>query len=495
MVYLLGVLVVFVIMRFGFGPASMSMHLRPEYDLNIYYLIGQAWMQGNVPYLSFADLKGPLVFLLHGAGSVISPGSFLGACLLESLLVGVGIVYAYRATRLLLPRGWALGGMGAYSVSVLYFSLHPAELVWVLQQVALYYVLRWCVCGNSLSKGQLFVLGASLAAALLVKFNLAAFWLPVCIWGVCIAGRKWPLAVLLQALGAAAVLLPILAYFCYYGAMADLFREYVLVALAYGRPPSGCSALFSRGWLLAAEMLPLHLHQALPDVPAAILGWCSLLPCAFLPCILSGPRRWWTSFILVLTFLLLVAANYGGSRVYLHYAFPFSLYGLISLIVIARGAWIRWVGACVLAAVVVFAIGLPLVVRQWRPGNGNAEMRSVTGQIVETLVKHKGEGVVILNVENGLHLHRLSGTSPGNRHFIPSMIPGGWEQHRTEMEALIRRTQPRFVVGSVSSQQEDTELLNNIHREYRACRHADMGLPAFPPMAKCPEYLIYVRND
>ena len=79
LVYLFGTLVSFVIMRCGFSPSSMSMHLRPEYDLNIYYLIGQGWMQGRLPYVEFADLKGPLVFLLHGLGSLLTPGSFLGA--------------------------------------------------------------------------------------------------------------------------------------------------------------------------------------------------------------------------------------------------------------------------------------------------------------------------------------------------------------------------------------------------------------------------------
>ena len=65
LVYLLGTLVSFLMLRFGFVACSASMHLRSDYDLNIYYLIGNAWMNGILPYVGPTDLKGPLVFLFH----------------------------------------------------------------------------------------------------------------------------------------------------------------------------------------------------------------------------------------------------------------------------------------------------------------------------------------------------------------------------------------------------------------------------------------------
>ena len=36
----------FLVMRFGVAPTSVNMDLRFDYDTNIYYLIGNGWMNG-----------------------------------------------------------------------------------------------------------------------------------------------------------------------------------------------------------------------------------------------------------------------------------------------------------------------------------------------------------------------------------------------------------------------------------------------------------------
>lgn len=494
-VYLLGTLIAFLMMRFGFGPASASMHERPEYDLNIYYLIGQAWMQGDVPYLIFADIKGPFVFLLHGLGAVLTPGSFLGACLLEAPLVGIGLLYAYRSARLFLPAAEALGVLGLYSVSILYFSLHPVELVWVLQHVALYYLLRWGVSGHSIRKERQFILGASAGIVLLVKFNLVAFWVPFCIWGVFANGRRWWMAGLLQLLGAVTVLLPFLAYFYLNEALGKCWQEYVLNAVAYGRTPWSGSALCTHGWRLAAEMIPLHLHQALPGTLAALVGWCYFIPCLLLPACFRGSKSAVVPLVLTVAFALLVVANYAGSRVFIHYSFCFSVFYLAGLVCVLRGRWLPWAGGAALLLVLGFALTLPHAVRHLKPDNGNKEMILATRKLT-SIVSHGYPGcLVVLDVENALHLHRLCGAQLRARHFIPAMVPGGYEEHRSEMETLIYKAEPLFVVGSVRTAKADAELLRNTHVKYRACSLSELGLPGFPAHAKHPEFILYVRNE
>lgn len=439
LVYLLGVVAVFLVMRFGFGPASVSMHERPEYDLNIYYLIGQAWLQGNVPYLSHADIKGPLVFLLHGLGATLTPGSFLGACLLEASLTGIGLLYAYRAARLFLPMAEALGVLGIYSFSVLYFSLHPAELVWILQHVALYYLLRWGVTGHHLRSGSQFILGASVGIVLLVKFNLAAFWIPLCIWAIFANGRSWWSAVMLQLMGAAAVLIPFLACFHLNNALGEFWQEYVLNAVEYGRTPWPDCAICVHGWRLAAEMLPLHLHQALPETLAALAGWCYFIPCLLLPMCFRRSGRIIVPLVLAFAFVLLVVANYGGARVFIHYSFCFSVFCFAGLLAVCRGRWLPWAGGVVLLLVLSFAIGLPYAVRYFKPENGNREMIRATQGLVSIVSHASPDDLVVLDVENALHLHRLCGTQVRVRHFIPAMVPLGHEQHRSELLTHIRK--------------------------------------------------------
>lgn len=497
LVYLFGTLAAFVIMRCGFSPSSMSMHLRPEYDLNIYYLIGQGWMQGRLPYVEFADLKGPLVFLLHGLGSLLTPGSFLGGCLLEAPLVGLGLLFAYRTVRLFLPTAASLGVLGLYSVSILYFSLHPGEITWVLQQISLFWLARWVVEEEELPAGAQWLLGFAVAVVLLVKYNQAAFWLPFCLWGMVAAGRDWWRAGLMQLLGGASLLVPVLGYFYAHGALIPLWKEYVEMACRYGSAPLGESQLFSLGWLLPSELVPLHLHQALPEWLAAIIGWLSLLPFLLLPRFWRGCREKIAYTVLFVSFALSAYAAYGGSHRYIHYAFVFSVYWLPGLVLLAQ--WkerlAKWGGAIVLVGVLAFATGLPIAVQYLMPHNGNKEMKAATHGLMRELSKGGMADVVILDTAGALHLHRLTGSVPIVTHFIPSMIPGGYAQHRSELaEAICKRT-PRYVVGSASNEEADKKLLRSTTERYRELRHPELELPAFGAHARRPEYILYERES
>lgn len=492
LVYLLGALFAFVVMRFGFGPASQSMHLRPEYDLNIYYLIGQGWFAGRIPYLELTDLKGPLVFLLHGAGASLTPGSFLGACLLEALLLGVGVLFAYRTVRLFYSVPVSAGVLGVYSVSMLYFSLHPAELVWALQHIALYYLLRYGRARRNPGLAVQGVLGLSVGLVLLVKFNLAAFWLPFCIWGMVAAGRSWWRALLGQVLGAVLPVGVAVIYFYQSGALGAMWREYVGVALQYGAGDRAESMLAVRGWRLAAELVPLHLHQAMPELLAALLGWLCLIPCLYLSSLPGMRERRGIQLVIWASFVLLLMANYGGSRCYIHYAFGFSVYLLLGLMAVARlvKPAIPWLGACTAFGGIAFAAGLPVAVRYLKPDNGNAEMNLVS-QILAARISPEKE-LLVLDAETALHLYRLSGAQPLCPHFIPSMVPGGWAQHRRELASCIRDLRPRYVLSTSGLAGDDAALLL---RKYRRYGHTALGLPAFPADGKYTEFVLYVRVD
>ena len=66
-VWLLFSLLSFAAIRWGIAALSESMHLRPDYDANIYHIIGSAWLRGeSVPYVGLSDIKGPLIFLECG---------------------------------------------------------------------------------------------------------------------------------------------------------------------------------------------------------------------------------------------------------------------------------------------------------------------------------------------------------------------------------------------------------------------------------------------
>ena len=69
-------------------------------DVNIYRTIGAGMFRGLVPYRDLFDQKGPYVFLLYGVCDLLSPGSYFGGYLLETLSFAGFLYIAYRLLRL-----------------------------------------------------------------------------------------------------------------------------------------------------------------------------------------------------------------------------------------------------------------------------------------------------------------------------------------------------------------------------------------------------------
>lgn len=498
LVYLLGSLFAFLVMRYGFCASSASMHLRADYDLNIYYLIGNGWMRGLLPYVDLTDLKGPLVFLMHGLGSLMTPGSFLGICILNALVVGVGMLFAYKTARLFLPVASAAAVICCYVYFLLYFAGHPAEMVWSMQHVLLYFFLRKAVVSDfCLGRGHYFYMGASAAAVLLIKFNLVAFWIPFCLYAVC-AGR-WR-AMCWQFLGAVVVFLPFIGYFWWLGALAEMWHEYVVTACSYGRVDWSECALCSKNFELFRGMMPYHLYKV---VPAWILAIPGCIPCLLWPLLwfqkAASPGR--TALLLLLAaFVLQAYASYSGWYDFLHYAFVFHPFCLLSLVCVAR--WLRGAprltlgfGLCVMMGVLLTSVGLPLYVQQYRSFNGNPQIREASAQVVRWMQERPLHDVCVLDAQKLLHLYRLSGRLPGIKHFVPPLVAQGERMREDEMVAYISRHQPAFLIGSVWHSGKEAALIARAGGKYRRVSHAEWGLPAYPEQTREYEMILYIRED
>ncbi len=496
LVYLLGTLFAFVVMRYGFNSPSESMHLRASYDLNIYYLIGNGWMRGLLPYLDLSDLKGPLVFLLHGFGSVLTPGSFLGLCLLHAPLVGLGVLFAYKSARLFLSSAASFAAVGLYSYFLLYYEANPAELVWVLQHVTLYFLLRWGLSARTdFSRSELCIMGASVAIVLLMKFNLVAFWGPVCLLALCISFRR---ASLWLAVGGGLIGIPFICYFWWHDALLAMWREYVEMAITYGSVSWSESALCQKHFLLFRWFTPSHLHERLNLYLLAALG---CIPC------LSWPFLW-TCFrlkksvlwVLAASFVLQMYAGYSGPYDFSHYAIVFFPFCFLSILWGIRllHRWPRLVhiaGICTAVLVLSVALSLPLYVKYGRSYNGNAQMRATTTWIVEKSGKlNKGE-LHILEPDHFLHIYRLTGTLPVTRHFVRPMVSRGLPLYSSEQMEYIQRKRPKYLLGATWSQEWSDELVRSTHVPYRKVSHRELGLPPYPQHAKRPEVVLYVRED
>ncbi len=494
----------FAAIRWGFTALSESMHLRSDYDANIYHIIGSAWLRGEaVPYVGLSDIKGPLIFLECGLGSLLTPGSFAAVALMNALMAGLGLLYACRTAQLFLSRGGALALTGVLFLYTIYFSVHPSVTVLTLQSITLYWLMRWAVTGQEFGGGRLFALGAFAAMALVLKFNLAAFWGPIGLLALVAERRRGILRSLcFMAGGVATVLLPFLVWFGQAGALEALWEEYVMTTVLYGSVPFSESAIVRQHVLLLAQMMPDHLAMSAPAALTVPAGLILALPWVALARVtrLRHPRA--VMGTLAASFLLCIYAVLGGKWHFLHYFFTFLPWGLLSLITLAlwcaphvgkklrrlamAAGWLMPFAVC--GAVMM----VPWYVNQYKPEKGLEQWRQSTRMMVD-LLQEADRDFLCIDAQKLLHLYRLTEACPPLKHFIPQMTAQGQQGHEEEMVTCIRIRKPYYLVGTRGLEEKMEELTRKAGVDYVPLDLRQMGFPETPPTADNPPMILWKR--
>lgn len=496
-VYVFYTLLAFCVIRYGVTALSESMHLRPDYDANIYHIIGRGWMDGVLPYVGLSDLKGPLVFLQCGLGSLLTPDSFLGVSVLHSMVVGLGLLYACKSAALLVGRVSAMAVGGVMFVYTLYFSIHPSVTVLTLQYISMYHVLRRIVRGESISGWAVYATGAFVALALLLKFNLVVFWVPIGVY--MLHGSGWIRRLGQMAAGFATIMLPMVAYMSSAGMLAACWQEYVHTAVQYGSVGPAASALVQQGWRLLAQVVPDHLYMALPLGLNALLALPLVLPWLILPLVVK--LRYTKAYygVFATCFLLGAIAIFGGEHHFLHYFFSFFPYYVLSLLfwlLLLRRLriWARLLrmieGACMLLPLLVVAVAvlLPRYVDVYKPEKGLQESRMATAALAERV---QGNTFLCTDAEACLNVYRLAGAHPPICHFVPQMTPQGRLRHREEMLHCLRTVKPRYLVCTRDSAPATEKLIAESGVAYRLQKLLPPDFPPYPPTADYAPFCLY----
>jgi len=81
--------------------ASKSSPLYPMndwVDMHCFLTVGRGWRDGLLPYRDLIDHKGPLIYFLFGLGTVITPGSYHGLFVLETLAVAAAMFFGWPSS-------------------------------------------------------------------------------------------------------------------------------------------------------------------------------------------------------------------------------------------------------------------------------------------------------------------------------------------------------------------------------------------------------------
>jgi len=233
----LSLLVYATAILFVISPDSYTHDLTGHIDSACFFMCGKAWMNGMIPYVDFADSKGPLLWLIEGVGYLISRYNYIGVFWLSCLLYSVTFYICYKIGTLLTQSrriGYATALLMAFPYFCCLFHYEVRAEDWCQPFIAasLYCLLKEILRPSAKSAHVMgIVFGLSFMAALLIKWSVAVMTLSFAASGfIILVRRKRSVAgYILCCVAAAAVLfLPFAAYMAATDSFGAFIREYFL---------------------------------------------------------------------------------------------------------------------------------------------------------------------------------------------------------------------------------------------------------------------------
>lgn len=168
------------ILLFIISSDSYTHYVHPRCDSAWFHICGKAWMNGMIPYVDFADSKGPLLWLIYGIGYLISPRDFIGVFWIEVIFY-ILTLYTICLCAMRLTSSAPLSLAATVIMSIAYFfptahtEMRAEDFCQLFFALTLYSVLSIPVDSNrsSISRHAA-CLGLCFGATLMIKYNVAA---------------------------------------------------------------------------------------------------------------------------------------------------------------------------------------------------------------------------------------------------------------------------------------------------------------------------------
>lgn len=149
-------------------------------DVNVYYTIGKGLFFDKVPYKDLFDHKGPIIFFIYAVGYIISPNSFLGMYIIESIFLFVSLSSIYFISKLFLNSLCSLCVTFIFPVMLfpyIGFGGSAEEFILPFLFISLYYVIYYFKSDTlKYNPKIMFLIGVLLAITFYIKLNIIVFW-------------------------------------------------------------------------------------------------------------------------------------------------------------------------------------------------------------------------------------------------------------------------------------------------------------------------------
>ncbi len=220
------------LLLFFLSPDSYLYDVFYRCDSAWFFMCGKAWMNGLVPYVDFADSKGPLLWLIYGVGYLLNSHSYVGVFWVSCVFYAVSFTFAYKISRLYLDRRGSVLVLALLPAILLLKRFHEVraeDFCNTFIFISLYSLCR--ILKGSTEKRQLFkyafAVGASMTCCLLIKWNVFFMIGGIALVVLYVSIKKNTLSGLWGGLaGIAAPAIPFLAYFLIQGNFEAFITEY-----------------------------------------------------------------------------------------------------------------------------------------------------------------------------------------------------------------------------------------------------------------------------
>ncbi len=207
-------------------------------DSSVFQYVARVMQAGGMPYRDTFDHKGPLLYIINFAGAEIA--EWRGIWIFELIAIFFTFFFIFKIARIYTGRRVSLA-ICLISTSLL-FSFFDAgnlteEYAMPFIAASLYIFIDY-FDNSHISIPRLFGCGFSFASILMLRPNMCATWLVLCIGVliVCIRTKKFKDLghfIVWFVLGAAMLLLPILVWLAINGALKAFWEDYILFNLNY----------------------------------------------------------------------------------------------------------------------------------------------------------------------------------------------------------------------------------------------------------------------
>ena len=222
------------------------------------FMCGKAWINGMTPYVDFTDSKGPILWLIYGAGYLLSQTNYHGVFWISWLWYIAIYIYTYKTVFIFLQ-----GSRKSFLCTILmtlsffnpwfHYETRAEDFTLLFIIISLYIVCSKIYKDKreTTFNRDFFILGNCFAILLLIKFNIAAIQaiFPLYLYYFCIKERYSYIKPIVYGLtGVMIVIVPFIIYFFILGNLNAFIQEYFLNTMQTV-DSENLMAVYLREWL------------------------------------------------------------------------------------------------------------------------------------------------------------------------------------------------------------------------------------------------------